>query len=448
MTPSTTTRLQWRFWLCLVLAISTSVGIDAAVDNVVLARGVAVAAFCLSLWLLEAVPPFVPTLVLVASVPLVLAGLPSVDGAGDAFSLGHVLHWAMEPVVALFFGGFVLAAAAQATGLDVALAHVVLRLARGRVRWLVIVVAVGAAFLSMWMSNIAASALLLTTLAPALSGMSDANRRAVLVALAMGANLGGMASPVGSGPNAIAMAALHDMTFVRWMLLGVPLAAVALTLALGLVWWWLRPAGALASSTAAPTAMTQRSWWVVVVFALTIAGWLLEPLHHVPSASVALVAAAVLCVGGMVTTRALQQLDWSTLLVVAGGIVLGRLLERCGALAVITPLLEPLHGHPLGVTAIVMIAALLSALMSNTATATLLMPVAHIATGDASAAVLVAMACSLGVPFVVSTPQNAMVVGQGVTSRDLLVVGLPVMLVMGILVALTGPDVVALVMPR
>jgi sodium-dependent dicarboxylate transporter 2/3/5 len=84
--------------------------------------------------------------------------------------------------------------------------------------------------------------------------------------------------------------------------------------------------------------------------------------------------------------------------------------------------------------------------MSNTATATLLIPIADVVTGDTSAAVLVAMACSLGVPFVISTPQNAMVVGDGVTSRDLLVVGLPVMLVMGVLVAVTGPAIVAFVM--
>jgi sodium-dependent dicarboxylate transporter 2/3/5 len=440
-------RLHWRFWFCLALAVVTALGLDGIVDNVVLARGVAVAAVCLSLWLLEAVPPFVPTLVLVGAVPIVLAG-QRVDGVDDAFALWRVLQWGAEPVVALFFGGFVLAAAAQATQLDVVLARVVLWLARGRVSRLVVVVAVGAAALSMWMSNIAAAALLLTTLAPALVGLSSSNKRAVLLALAMGANLGGMASPVGSGPNAIAIAALHGMSFVRWMLLGVPLAAGSLALALVLIWWRLRPAGVLALTTTAgsPAPLSRRARMVVAVFVFTIAAWLLEPLHHVPSASVAMVAAATLCIARILDTAALQQLDWSTLLVVVGGIVLGRLLERCGALGVVTPLLEPLRGHPASVAAIVLIAALLSALMSNTATATLLIPIADVVTGDTSAAVLVAMACSLGVPFVISTPQNAMVVGDGVTSRDLLVVGLPVMLVMGVLVAVTGPAIVAFVM--
>lgn len=443
-------RLHWRFWLCLVLAIVAAVGVDTAVDNVVLARGVAIAAFCLALWLLEAVPAFVPTLVLLAAVPVVLAGQRSADGVDDAFALWRVLQWAAEPVIALFFGGFVLAAAAQATQLDVVLARAVLWLARGRVERLVIVVAVGAAALSMWMSNIAAAALLLTTLAPALVGLSSNNKRAVLLALAMGANLGGMASPVGSGPNAIAIAAMHGMSFVRWMMLGVPLAAASVLLAVALIWWRLRPAGALAltTSTQAPLQLSSRARLVLAVFVVTIAAWLLEPVHHISSASVALLAAASLCITGVLNTAALQRLDWSTLLVVAGGIVLGRLLERCGALAVITPLLEPLRGQPASMAVIVLLAALLSALMSNTATATLLIPIADVVTGSTSAAVLVAMACSLGVPFVISTPQNAMVVGEGVSSRDLLVVGLPVMLVIGVVVAVTGPLVVAVVMSR
>ena len=84
-------------------------------------------------------------------------------------------------------------------------------------------------------------------------------------------------------------------------------------------------------------------------------------------------------------------------------------------------------------------AAVLSALMSNTATATLLVPLGLSLVPQPSTAVLIAVACSLGAPFAISTPQNALVAGAGVRGRDFLAVGLPLLVVGVVVVAVTGP---------
>lgn len=77
--------------------------------------------------------------------------------------------------------------------------------------------------------------------------------------------------------------------------------------------------------------------------------------------------------------------------------------------------------------------------MSNTGTATLLVPLAMTVSATPSAAVLVAVAASLGTPFVISTPSNAMAFGAGLRARDLLIPELVIMVAACLLVAVTGP---------
>ena len=128
-----------------------------------------------------------------------------------------------------------------------------------------------------------------------------------------------------------------------------------------------------------------------------------------------------------------------------GGISLGRLLEAGGVLERVPALLELAGGSPavqLGV--FVVASALMSALMSNTATAALLIPLASVAYPMPSTAILIAMACSFGMPFVISTPPNAIVHGQaGVTAADLMWVGLPIMILGCAVLIATGPAVLA-----
>ncbi len=427
-----------RRWLVagLVCAAAVAASLLAAHDPVA-GRAGAVAAVVLTLWLAELVPPFVPTLALVALVPLVL-------GARDpTFRIGPVLRWLADPVLALFLGGFALGVAAERHGLDAVLTRQLVRASRGRPWRLVAFTLAGTAFLSMWISNIAAAALVLGAVRPSVRAADAATGRALLLATAVGADLGGIATPVGTGPNAIAIAELatrRPVTFAGWMGFGVPVTALALIAGLALIRIGRTlPATPLPVPGAVPPPRG-RARGVRVVFALTVLAWLTEPWHGVPAAVVSLAAVAALFGGGLLARDDLARIDWSTLLLIAGGIGLGRLLEHSG---VVTATMGGLGAggmhETLRLALLALASATMSALMSNTATAAMLIPFGMSLDPRPSTAIVIALAASFGMPFVISTPPNAMAVGEGLPSRELLRVGLPMMLLGCALLALAGP---------
>ena len=440
---------EWSRWVRPALAL---LGVAASVlvawlgvDSPVVARSILIAGVCLTLWLTELVPPFVPTLLLLGATPALLGSLDT------GYKLPAVLAWCADPVLALFLGGFTLGAAASRHRIDAAVAQHVVRLARGNQRLLLLLVTAGVAFLSMWMSNIAAAAMMLASLRPLLQAFppGSALRKAVLMAVALGANFGGMATPVGSGPNAIAISAASghaQVTFVKWMAFALPLTALMLGAGLLLLVVGYRIRGHFEPPVAPVTRLDSRARWVFALFVACAALWLSEPLHGLSAPLVALGATATLFGTGLLRREDLGRLDWSTLILIAGGISLGRLVERSGVVA------SALGGvdwsawpQVAQVGLLVALAALLSAVMSNTGTSALLIPISLQLFPSASIPVLVAVACSFGIPFVISTPPNAMVAGEGgVDSSDMLRVGLPLMVLGCLLITLTGPWVLRL----
>lgn len=403
------------------------------------ARAAVLGGYCVALWLTEAVPLWVPTLVVWAATPLLLGGF------GPEFGPLRVLRWSADPVLVLFFGGFALAAAASAHGADRAVASLALHLSRGSGARLMVLAAAATALLSMWMSNIAAAALMIGALRPVLDAEPPEGsvRRAVLLAVALGADVGGIATPIGTGPNGLAIAAVEayrPLTFVHWMALGLPLTLGLLGAALLLAYLWLRPTGRVALHDGALDGARGRLAPLGAVFGGAVLLWLTEPLHGVRAWMVALAAAAALLGLRLLRPRDLLRLDWGTLLLIAGGIALGALLDRSGLLELVARRL-PLDAAPpaLRTLALCLLAATLASVMSNTGTATVLIPLAMTIVPAPSTAVLVAVAASLGVPFVISTPPNAMAVGAGLHGRDLLLPGLVIMVGGCLLVAFTGP---------
>lgn len=150
-------------WIFLALAAALLIVVpQLLIESATYARIVSIVGVCLLLWISEAVPPFVPTLLLWTLVPLFLGPL---DGK---FALPNVLSWAVDPVMALFFGGFVLGVATESSGLDKRLTQFALRSAGKSFRRFLLFVILITALLSMWMSNIAAAALVLACLHPIL----------------------------------------------------------------------------------------------------------------------------------------------------------------------------------------------------------------------------------------------------------------------------------------
>jgi sodium-dependent dicarboxylate transporter 2/3/5 len=297
----------------------------------------------------------------------------------------------------------------------------------------------------MWMSNVAAAALVLGAVRPVLSapGATDGFRRALLLAIALAADVGGVATPIGSGPNGIAIAAVkqtHEIQFIEWMAFGVPLALGLVAAVVAFVFVRFPLSGRVAIGPEDSAQLGARAWMFCSLLALTIALWLTEPLHGLPAWVIAVGAIVMLIVLGLIGPRDIRQIDWGTLLLIAGGIALGTLLDRSGAVRLFATSL-PLGAIPqvLALLGFCFVSAMLAALMSNTAAATLLIPLAATVDASPSTAVLVAVAASLGVPFLISTPPNAMAVAHGLRSRDLLLPGLILMVGGCVLIALTGP---------
>ena len=276
-----------------------------SVDSPILARSVAIAGVCLTLWLTELVPPFVPTLLLVGATAALLGPLEA------SYRLPAVFAWCADPVLALFLGGFTLEVAASRHGLDAAVAQHVVRLARGSRRLLMLLIIAGVAFLSMWMSNIAAASMMLASLRPLLQSSQDAAlRRALLLSVALGANFGGMATPVGWGPNGIAISAAAPythVTFVQWMAFALPLTGLMLGLGFLMLVVGYKVRGRFELTAAPAQKLSTQARWVLGVFAACAALWLSEPLHGLSAPLVALGAAVALFGTGL-----LGRKDWAS----------------------------------------------------------------------------------------------------------------------------------------
>ena len=445
-------------WLPLAIAASFFVvGPQLLIESAIYSRTVSIVGICLLLWISAIVPPFVPTLLLWALVPLFLAPID------QKFALPHVMAWAVDPVMALFFGGFALGVATEQNGLATRLSRFALKRSQGSYVSFLFLVILITAFFSMWISNIAAAALVFACLRPILAEFAESEilRRVLLIGVAFGANFGGIATPVGTGPNAIAIASLstvQNISFLRWMAFAFPLTLGMLLLSFLLLKWrvakgdnaWKNKEGRLNDlvnkNEELPIDRVKQMAFSVI-FVGTAVLWLTEPLHKIPAAVVALASAAALFLSRVLKRNDILKIDWSTLLLIAGGITLGRLLEQSAIIKDLAARFPFADLDPtLGLFLLCLTCATLSAFMSNTATVVLLIPLASTLIPSPSTAVLVAISASFGVPFIISTPANAMAFGQGgVRFGDMFWPGIFLMIIGCAIVGLTGRQVMSFV---
>ena len=439
-----------RSWLSFAIGAALFVLLPQLfVGSATHARVITIAGICLVLWITEIVPPFVPTLLLWTSVPLFLAPID------PRFTLPKVLSWAADPVMALFFGGFALGVAADRSGLGMSLTRLALNRSTNSYGKFLFLVMLITAFLSMWISNIAAAALVFASMRPILDRCEkdDLLRRILLIGVALGADFGGIATPIGTGPNAIAIASISQtqpVSFLRWMVFAFPLMIGMLVASFLFLsrrthraeGVWKGTANLISDDkTTRDEAFPLKTFFVVFIGTAVL--WLTEPIHKVPAAVIALGSAGILFLSRILSRKDLLRIDWSTLLLIAGGITLGRLLEQSGLVSSLTSDIPFAELHPtISLFLLCVTAATLSALMSNTATVVLLIPLATAFMPSPSTAILVAISASFGVPLLISTPPNAMAFGHGgVKFGDLFWPGIVLMLGGCVLIALTGRQV-------
>lgn len=393
------------------------------------------------LWLTEAIPAFAVGILVIALQVLLLgdpAG-PEPDWERHVFILGHPLVW-------LFFGGLVLAAGMSRTGIDRWLASRALARFADRPAHLVCAVAGSAFALSMIMSNTATTAMMLALIAPLVANRSADDRLAATLVLAVpvGANLGGMGSLVGTPPNAIAAGMLAEqlsveISFARWFTIGLPPALMLGAVLIGVLLWRLRGGG---DAKAGPGASlpplvfepaddaTPAAHWEVLTVAVTLLTtlglWLTQDLHGLPTPVVAVVPVVLLTATGILDVNAFRRLSYDVLFLLAGGLALGQAVHETGLAEWLVGSIAT-DGLSAIAFAMLMGAAtlVLSNVMSNTAAANVLVPLTLTMAAAPGAALTVALCASAAMALPVATPPNALAHASGrLRARDFLLVGL------------------------
>lgn len=381
------------------------------------------------LWVTELVPLAVAALLI--PVVVVVAGISGPDAVLQPF---------FHPIVVLFFAGFLLAEGMRHTGVDRVIALNILRRASVKPAFLMLTMMALTAFLSMWMSNTASAAIVIPIAIAVLQKIPESDqptgyRRALILAIAYSATVGGVGSAIGTPANILAMTFLNDLAgttfgFADWFAYGLPVVVVLIPV----IWLYLmlafrvkfeRVGGHLNRSiyerelkNLGPLSRDQRL--LFVVFIAIVALWLTDFLHGIDAGIVALGGVLILFLAETLKKEDLNRINWNALLTFGGGLALGNVLVLTGVsdwialhltgLVVLPPLLVVLLVAGLTLA--------IGAFISNTACAAMLIPLAiplaQILHMDPRLlVVIIAIASSIDFALVVGTPPTMMAYATG-----------------------------------
>ncbi len=357
------------------------------------------------------------------------------------------LNTLANPIIILFLGGFVMAAGASKYKVDRNLIRIILRPFGTRPASVMIGMMAITALLSAFMSNTATTAMMMAVVLPIISAAPEGDRFRIGVALCIpfAANLGGIATPIGTPPNAIALGALSQqgvsIPFTTWMGLTVPLVALMLVF----TWFLLLKVFPsreqnLALELKGTFETSPKAWALYIVAGATILLWVTEALHGLSSSLVALIPVALLTAFQVVEKKEVRNLPWEVLWLMAGGLALGVAMRETGLAEWMVGMVPWGALGAAGALAVFgIVAIVLSNFISNTVAATLLMPLvmSFVASGMAegfaltTAALTVAVGTSLAMALPVSTPPNAIAVSTGLIRT-------PDMVKMGVVIGTVG----------
>ena len=402
------------------------------------------------LWVLEPVPVFATSILIIALELVMISdkGLHLFRNPPAGHELGELMQYTdifsafSSPIIILFMGGFALAIAASKYELDNNLARVLLKPFGHQPRFIMLGLMLITAVFSMFMSNTATTVMMLALLGPIVASApkGDLGIKALVLCIPIAANTGGIATPIGTPPNAIALQYLtgeNSIDFLSWMMMGLPFVIVQLTIA----WFLLQKLfpSSQATMKLKLDGQFQRNWRAIVVyvtFAATILLWMTTKLHGMNTYVVSIIPLAVFTLTGIMGKPELKQINWDVLWLVAGGIAIGIGLDKTGLAAALAHAIDYEALSPIAVVLTLSIVCWLMAnFMSNTATANLLMPIAAAigASMESLASVgglqgllvVVAFSASLGMILPVSTPPNSLAYSTGlIESKDMAKTGL------------------------
>ena len=396
-------------------------------------------------WMTEAIP-----LPATALLPILLFPASGVVPAKEVtLSYGH-------PVIFLFLGGFLLSAAFKRSGLARRVALGAVGLFGLDPRRVVLGVMAATALLSMWISNTACVVMMVPIALGVVSqvqgpggGAGSRFGKAMMLGVAYAASIGGLGTIVGSPPNAIFVGYLESsmgrtVTFLDWMLYGVPLVAVGVPLA----WFYLtrmacplgrgrRPgSGDLIRRELVSLGTMSSAEKRVLLISASVAGlWIVRGLwphgfsriglEDVSDTMIAILGALLLFALSAREPKLLEwsdarEIPWGVLILFGGGLALAKGIQESGLGAWMADQLSILEGfpHAVLVLAVTLVVIFLTELTSNTATATIFIPIMAAlaaATGEEPYPLMLAAATAASCAFMlpVATPPNAIVFGSG-----------------------------------
>ena len=416
-------------------------------------RVIAIFVFTAMMWILEVIPTWTTSVVAIVSILLTtsnkgLGFLIAKENVGALTNYKDIMAAFADPVIMLFLGGFVLAFAATKVGLDVQLAKVMLKPFGTNPKTVLLGVLLVIGIFSMFMSNTATAAMMLTFLTPVLATLpkDGGGRISLALAIPIAANIGGMGTPIGTPPNAIALGALqeagYNITFAGWMLRMVPYVILMLVIA----WFLLMKLYPFKAKSielkieGQEVKVTPFQKYVVwVTFALTIILWVGESIFKINSNIVAMIPFAVFSATGIMKARHLEHINWAVLWMVAGGFALGTALNQTGLASTLIKTIPFASWNALVVMLVGgFICYFLSNFISNSASANLVVPILIVvgkamagnpgfeALGGVPAMIVgVAIAASVAMCLPVSTPPNALAHSTGmITTKQMATVGI------------------------
>ena len=422
---------------------TSSFGIEGL--TVIQQRIIAVFALATILWVTEAISPWATSVSLIG-----LLLFTTSDNAFHFFRSGiekeELLdHSALmatfaDPIIILFLGGFILAIAATKSGLDVLLARTLLKPFGNKSENVLLGFILITGVFSMFVSNTATAAMMLTFLAPVFKALppEGKGRVALTLSIPIAANIGGMGTPIGTPPNAIALKYLNSPTglnlgigFGEWMMYMLPLTIVLLLIG----WFLLKKFFPFKKKTIELEieGEVQHNWRTMVVagtFIVTVLLWICDRWTGVGANTVAMVPIVVFAFTGVIKARDLEEINWSVIWMVAGGFALGLALNESGLAENVIKSIPFSSWSPVVILlASGIICYILSNFISNTATAALLVPILAVVCkgmgdslesigGTPTVLIGIAVAASVAMTLPISTPPNAIAHSTGLVKQN------------------------------
>ncbi len=382
------------------------------------------------LWISEIVPTIVGAFLV--PIVMVIAGISNTTIALQPF---------FDPVIGLFFGGFIIAEALKKHNIDRRLALGIVGNATVRPNLLLLILMGLAAFLSMWMSNTASAAVMIPIAIAMVDQISASGRekdisgfkKALVLGIGYAASTGGIASVIGTPANPIAIAGLNnigiEISFLKWFAFGLPFVLIMIFIIWGYLLLVYKPKVSRESLADAQIVfkkdlkkmgkMNKKQWITVIIFLFTIALWLLaKPISKATEGGIALssgiiaIIAVVLIFGtNTLEPKDVKKINWNALFLFGGGLALGNALVSTGIGDWIASKMGVIEGKHYIIIALIVggISLLVTAVASNTASAAMLIPLVipiaiSLGISPVMLAVIVAIGSSVDYALVFGTP--------------------------------------------